>query len=128
MFKKLKGRIFECEQRIRETEREVDTIHDGIRSVWKHLLNSGYGLHSQTPKSNADILLDCLYECNENFSGGGVGVPVWINGVKTDITVYKTTDVFDLYASIKKSCGCGHIKITHYNCDMGDLYIGVLLS
>lgn len=126
MFKKLKDRIFECEQRIRETEREVNAAHDGIRSVWKHLLNSNYGLHSQTLKSNADILLDCLYECNEHFSSAGVGVPVWINGVKTAITVYKTTGVFDLYAIIKKSCGCGSLKITGYNYDNGNLYIDVL--
>lgn len=124
MFKKLKDRIFECEQRIRETEREVETVHDGIRSVWKHLLNSKYGLHSQTLKSNADILLDCLYEYNEKFTG--VVVRVWINGVETDKTLYSPANVLDLYTYIKKSCGCGVLKITGYNYDSDNLYIDVL--
>lgn len=128
MFKKLKDRIFECEQRIRETERDVDSLNDDIKRVWRYILNCKHGVQAQSLKSNADILLDCLYECNENFTSGSVGVHVWINGVKTDITVYKTTGVFDLYASIKKSCGCGHIKITGYKCDMSDLYIGVSTS
>lgn len=124
MFKKLMDRIFECEQRIRETESEVDALHDGIRSVWKHLLNSKYGVQSQTLKPNADILLDCLYEYNENFSG--VVVPVWINGVKTHKTIYAPTNVLDLYTHIKKSCACGSLKITSYNYDNGNLYIDVL--
>ena len=129
MFKKLKERIADCERSLntqRDMYNECLRRTNGIYSALaKVQTNSLYGYHGvDTAKSNADILLDCLCDVKEKTEGAPVHI--WINGVKTDRSIFKdTNDIFSVYISLRKSFGCNALRILEYTVDKGNVYFEV---
>lgn len=77
-----------------------------------------------TTKSNADILLDCL--CDVKEKSEGAQVHIWINGVKTERSIFKdTNDIFSVYIALRKSFGCNSLRILEYTVDKGNVYFEI---
>lgn len=130
MFKKLKERIADCESRLDAQGRTIA----GQRVRLNNLSYDLFKLHRNitdygcckvvTTKSNADILLDCL--CDVKEMSEGAPVHIWINGVKTDRSIFKdTNDIFSVYISLRKSFGCNSLRILEYTIDKGNVYFEV---
>lgn len=130
MFKKLKERIAGCETRLNAQSRRLteysDRINDISYALFKlHRNIKDYGYRKvDTTKSNADILLDCLYNVKEKSEGAPVHI--WINGVKTDRSIFKdTNDIFSVYIHLRESFGCNSLKILEYTVDKGNVYFEI---
>lgn len=129
MFKKLKERIADCESRL-DNQRDIIVSHsaklnDTYRAICKLMLNSVYGYHAvDNAKSNSDILLDCL--CDWKEKSEGTPAHIWINGVKTDSSIFKDTDsLFNVYISLRKSFGVNSLRILGYTIDKDNVYFEV---
>lgn len=129
MFKKLKERIAECEGSLNaqrnmwdECLRRTSDLYSALAKVQT---NSLYGYHGvDTAKSNADILLDCLYDVKEKSEGAPTHI--WINGVKTDRSIFKdTNDIFSVYIALRKSFGCNSLRILEYTVDKDNVYFEI---
>lgn len=127
MFKKLKERIADCERRL-NTNRDMCNeclrrTNDLYLAKWQ--INSLYGYHGvDTTKSNADMLLDCL--CDVKEKSEGAPVHIWINGVKTDRSIFKdTNDIFSMYVALRKSFGCNSLRILEYTADKDNVYFEI---
>lgn len=98
MFKKLKERISVCENRI-------DSNNANIQNIYQTIME----LHRNTTveaKHNADILLDCLAECQDRTR-------IFVDGVQTMYEVDRDTTIVTLYRKIYKAMG--HKKVTIYS-------------
>lgn len=130
MFKKLKERIADCESRLNTESRRLTEYSARINNLFYDLFKlhrniTYYGNRKvDTTKSNADILLDCLCDVKEKTEGAPVHI--WINGVKTDRSIFKdTNDIFSVYIALRKSFGCNSLKILEYTIDKGNVYFEV---
>lgn len=129
MLKKLKERIAECERRL-NTQRDMCNeclrrTNDLYSALAKVQTNSLYGYHGvDTTKSNADILLDCL--CDVKEKSEGAPVHIWINGVKTERSIFKDiNDIFSVYIALRKSFGCNSLRILEYTVDKDNVYFEI---
>lgn len=129
MFKKLKERMADCERCLNthrdmwnECLRRTNGLYSALAKVQTSLL---YGYHGvDTTKSNADILLDCLCDVKEKTEGAPTHI--WINGVKTDRSIFKdTNDIFSVYIHLRKSFGCNRLRILEYTIDKGNVYFEI---
>lgn len=129
MFKKLKERIAECESRLDDYRATLVSYSAKINEVYhvicKLQLNLVYGYHPvDNAKSNADILLDCL--CDWKEKSDGAPAHIWINGVKTDCSIFKDTNaLFNVYISLRKSFGSNGLRILGYTIDKDNVYFEV---
>lgn len=130
MFKKLKERIADCESRLDAQSRTITAhtarLNNQIYELFKlHRNITDYGCRKvDTSKSNADILLDCL--CDVKEKSEGAPVHIWINGVKTDRSIFKdTNDILTVYIHLRKSFGCNSLKILEYTTDKGNVYFEI---
>lgn len=144
MFKKLKERIADCESRL-NTQRKTITEHSArlntqsrklteysvrLNNLYTSLYEVSCNLTDcgcrkvDTTKSNADILLDCLCDVKEKTEGAPVHI--WINGVKTDRSIFKdTNDIFSVYVDLRKSFGCNSLRILEYTVDKDSVYFEI---
>lgn len=130
MFKKLKERITDCESRLDAQSRTITghsaRLNDLSYDLFKlHRNITDYGCRKvDTTKSNADILLDCLCDVKEKTEGAPVHI--WINGVKTDRSIFKDTiDISYVYISLRKSFGCNTLRILEYTVDKRNVYFEI---
>lgn len=130
MFKKLKERIADCEISLKTQDRRLTEysarIYDISYDLFKlHRNIKDYGHRKvDTAKTNADILLDCL--CDVKEKSEGAPTHIWINGVKTDRSIFKdTNDIFSVYIHLRKSFGCKHLRILEYTLDKDNVYFEI---
>lgn len=125
MFKKLKERIAYCEKRIDNLNYLDDSMMNLYSLINKIQLNSRFGCRKvDTTKSNADILLDCL--CDWKEKSECASAHIWINGVKTDRSIFKDTNaLFNVYISLRKSFGSNSLRILEYTVDKDNVYFEV---
>lgn len=130
MFKKLKERIADCESRLDAQSRTITEHSSRLNNLSYDLFklrcnSTDYVCRKvDTTKSNTDILLDCLYDVKEKSEGAPTHI--WINGVKTDRSIFKDTiDIFSVYIHLRKSFGCNNLKILEYTIDKGNVYFEI---
>lgn len=130
MFKKLKERIVDCERRLDAQSRTITEhsarLNDLSYALFKlHRRSYDYGCRKvDTTKSNADTLLDCLCDVKEKTEGAPLHI--WINGVKTDRSIFKdTNDIFSVYVALRKSFGCNTLRILEYTVDKDNVYFEI---
>lgn len=130
MFKKLKERMADCESRLNTQSRKLTEYSVRLNNLYTSLYEVSCNLIDcgcrkvDTTKSNADMLLDCLCDVKEKTEGASVHI--WINGVKTDRSIFKdTNDIFSVYISLRKSFGCNSLRIREYTVDKGNVYFEV---
>lgn len=130
MLKKLKERIADCESRLDAQSRTItghsarlNDVSYGLFKLHRNITDYAYR-KVDTTKSNADILLDCL--CDVKEKSEGAPVHIWINGVKTDHSIFKdTNDILSVYIHLRKSFGCNSLKILEYTIDKGNVYFEI---
>ena len=130
MFKKLKERIADCERSLNTQSRRLTEYSARINNLSYDLFKlhrniTDYGCRKvDTTKSNADILLDCLYDVKEKSEDAPTHI--WINGVKTDRSIFKdTNDIFSVYIALRKSFGCNSLRILEYTVDKDNVYLEI---
>ena len=130
MFKKLKERIADCESRLDAQSRTITghsaRLNDLSYDLFKQRRNTtDYVCRKvDTTKSNTDILLDCLYDVKEKLEGAPIHI--WINGVKTDRSIFKdTNDIFSVYSHLRKSFGSNSLRILEYTVGKDNVYFEI---
>lgn len=130
MFKKLKERIADCEsclntqnRRLTEYRARINDISYDLFKLQRNIKEYGHR-KVDTAKTNADILLDCL--CDVKEKSEDAPAHIWINGVKTDRSIFKdTNDIFSVYISLRKSFGSNNLRILEYTVDKDNVYFEI---
>lgn len=130
MFKKLKERIADCESCLDAQSRTITGHSARLNNLSYDLFKlrrniTDYGCRKvDTTRLNTDILLDCLYDVKEKSEGAPTRI--WINGVKTDRSIFKdTNDIFSVYIALRKSFGCNGLRILEYTVGKDNVYFEI---